>query len=180
MPRSRRNAKRGRGQSTVDGRTVRGRRLKDLVEAFSIDLDMTDEAVAALVRSAAALAVEAEDLGDARESDKGNLLAYVRVTGARDRAIAKLNAMRAEARAKAPAPTPGQGGWTQPLYRHLHWMGWLSDRIRESGAGLDGPGDTWVDHGVPSSRFQAGLKDEKLLGEYARLEARGAFRDAVR
>jgi hypothetical protein len=100
-----------------------------LIEAFGTGIDMSDEEARGLVASTARLALAAEDLGDELDRGEGDSSAYASLVGARDRGFARLKELRAQPQASRVESAAAPGGWSQPLYRHLHWMGWLTLRL---------------------------------------------------
>jgi hypothetical protein len=157
-PLAKQRTKRANGRLVLDGRSARGRRLKELIQIYSVGLSLEDGRIAGLVKSTASIAYAAEQLEDA--IDRGevvNHFALVRLVNTRERNLTKLKELKAQAQ---PAPSPiakGPGGWSSPLQQHLHLMVWLRHRCGN-----------------------ANSQDPALIAEYGRLEAAGEFLDAVR
>jgi hypothetical protein len=149
---------RGNGKLILNGRTARGRRLAELVKAYATGLPLEDEHSRGLVRSTAGVALEIERLeGACERGEVIDHLALTRMVGLRERNLEKLEALRVRAR---PPETTAAGGWTQPLWRYLHWMVWARERCGDASP--------------------KGMRRAELLAEYERLEAEGAFANDVR
>jgi hypothetical protein len=157
---SKQRSKRTNGKLVLDGRSARGRRLNDLIQAFSIGIDMSDEEARAAVVSTARLALAAEDLGDMLDHGEGDRGEYATLVNARDRGLMRLREMRAQARSTSGSAPGSAGSAQQTLGRHLHFLTWAKD-------------NGWGDR--PSSERQA-----ELQAEHDRLEAAGAFASSVR
>lgn len=97
-----------------DGRTLTGRRLRDLIVIYSAPLGglaALDEATRQLVRKAAMLTVQSE-LIEARAATGEQIdpVAYATLTNALSRVLAKLEAKRPKATTPAPTPEPFRSG----------------------------------------------------------------------
>jgi hypothetical protein len=91
----------------IDMRSQRGRRLTELIAAYSFGLDLEDEMTAGLVKSTASIALEAEGLEE--KSERGETIdnfAFARLINTRERNLQKLRVMR-QAQVKAQAPAQG-------------------------------------------------------------------------
>jgi hypothetical protein len=99
--------------------------------------------------------------------------------GARDRGFARLKELRAQLQPSRVESAATPGGWSQPLYRHLHWMGWLTLRLGGKPTHEDAERDRSLVKKF-EERFSAGLKDPKFIAEYEELEAAGRFAHYVR
>jgi hypothetical protein len=161
-PKSPQRSRRANGRLAVDGRSARGRRIKELCEAFGIGANMQDAQIAGLVRSTAALAVEVEDCEDAL--DRGEPVdrsVYAKLINSRERALRKLSEMKAAARAGVLSSAKGQSGWSSPLQRHLHFMHWTENHRGETS-------------------FAEAVNDPAFMREYERLEREGEFVNEAR
>jgi hypothetical protein len=148
----------------VDPRSSVARRFRDLARAYGAGLDDRDEAVRALVRDAAAAGIELERLQAAiARGDPVDRLEFGRLMNARRRHLEKLDAMRSRAQPPSTKHAKGLGGWTQPLWRHLHQMVWLRGKCGSA-----------VMKGISPDRRS------ELLAEYDEREAAGEFASAVR
>jgi hypothetical protein len=148
----------------IDGRSASVRRVRDLTLAFSIGIDMNDEEARGAVVSTARLTVAAEDLGDKIDRGEGDSCAYATLVNARDRGLARLRELRTQAGQQAGNVVTSGAGWSQPLYRHLFRMRWLSWRAGESAHGK-----------VPTQKDRP-----ELYEEFDRREAAGEFRNVAR
>jgi hypothetical protein len=152
----RQRSRRRNGRLVLDRRTARGRRLAELVEAYSTGANLQDERTLGLIKSTAAIAIEVEAMED--KIDRGETVdhaVFTKLVDARECNLERLRALRAQAQPSQAGRAPVPGGWSQPLYRYLHLMAWTGQR----------GGST---------------KSAKLVAEYERLEAEGAFKNAVR
>ena len=83
----------------IDGRSVHGRRFRDLVESLSEDIPILDESARSLVRRTAGLIVEAERLEGLIVSNQDFPREnYVTLVGALNRCQDRLNELKKEAR----------------------------------------------------------------------------------
>ena len=166
-PLAKQRTKRANGRLVLDGRSARGRRLKELIQIYSVGLSLEDGRIAGLVKSTASIAYAAEQLEDA--IDRGevvNHFALARLVNTRERILTKLKEMKAQAR---PAEhEPGLGGWSSPLQRHFHFMRWVAQRTN------------LVDVNHRDAAFSKLVNDPRSQAEYDELERQGAFKDAVR
>jgi hypothetical protein len=109
--------RRANGRDAIDGRSARGRRLRELLAIYSIGVDMEDAKAAALVKNVVTLSIQLETLED--DSDIGRAidrLELVRLSNARGRAEERLEALKAKAH-QAPAESSAAG--LSALQRHL-------------------------------------------------------------
>jgi hypothetical protein len=152
--------KRGNGRLVVDARTRRGRRLAELIEAYSIGADLGSEEVMALVKSTAALQVEIEtnfeDKVDRRQPIDHDV--YTKLLNTRERSLEKLKEMRTRARPSIEQPTAGSAA-VAALQRHLHFLVWARPH---------------------KASYAKGANDPELQAEYDRCEAAGEFLHQVR
>jgi hypothetical protein len=139
----------------VNYRSSMARRFRDLARAYVAGIWAPDEPTLALARSAALAAMRLEQLqASVIGNEEVDDLKFVRLSGSLSRTLAALRALKAR---QQPSIARGQGGWSAPLYRYLHFMVWMRD------------------HGG-----NANSKDPALVAEYERLEAEGAFMNEVR
>jgi hypothetical protein len=103
---------RARRKRLVDGRTRGAKKLKDLVSAFSVGIDMDDAEARAAVVSTARLTILADDLGDANDAAAARGgpvkdVEYATLTNARDRGFARLNELRSRSEPRSSRYRPG-------------------------------------------------------------------------
>jgi hypothetical protein len=127
-------SRRSNGKLILNGRTRAGRRLNDLISAFSIGIDMQDEEARAAVVSTARLALKAEDLGDKLDLGEGDPAVYATLVNTRDRGFARLRELRAKATAHAQPQPAGARVGPSPLALHLQEM---ARRKAASASGAD-------------------------------------------
>jgi hypothetical protein len=153
--------RRANGRLVADGRSARGRRARELLDAYSTGADPANEQMTGLIRSAVSLQIEIEGLEDKIDRSQAvDHFAFARLVNSRERVLRKLSELKAEARAGAPRQKV-QGGWTSALWRHLHFMSWVDEQRGESS-------------------FAETINDPAFKREYERLEAQGLFRDVAR
>ena len=100
------------GRAGADGRSRGAKKLKDLVSAFSVGINMDDAKARAAVVSTARLTILADDLGDANDAAaaRGGPIKdveYATLTNARDRGFARLNELRSRSEPRSSRYRPG-------------------------------------------------------------------------
>jgi hypothetical protein len=174
-------SRRANGRPVLKRNSARGRRLAELLEIYGRALNLEDETVRGLVVSTARIATEVEDLEGRADLSPIDRLALTRMIGLRERNLEKLEAMRTGARARSEAPiAQGLGGWTQPLWRHLHFMLWVRDRTGGGGDYLERARKHPSVVTEYERRFKKAVNDPAVLAEYEALERQGEFASAVR
>jgi hypothetical protein len=155
----RNRSKRANGKLfNVDARSSRGRRLTELIAAYSIDHDLKDERTAGLIKTTAAIAIQIEAMEHAIDrGDPIDNFAFARLVNTRERNLSRLREMKAQNR---PTVARDPSGWSSALARHLHFMGWVNE--------CRGP-----------TSFAEAINDPAWKVEYERREAAGEFLDAV-
>jgi hypothetical protein len=147
--------RRGNGRLVLDGRSARGRRLHELIAAYGIGHDLSDERATGLIKSTATLQVEIEAMEDARDRrEPVDLDLFVKLINSRQRGFEQLKELKAEARAPAQSATTSTSSSLLPLQRHLHFLVWARPH---------------------KASYAKGVNDPALQAEYDRLEAEGAF-----
>jgi hypothetical protein len=158
LPKKQRSRRRN-GQIVLDGRSAKGRRIRELTEAYSMGLPLDDETARGLVASTARLQIEIETLED--KIDRKQPVdhdVYTKLINTRERGLERLREMRTQAR---PSTEPATGGAAAlaALQRHIHYLIWARPH---------------------KASYAKGVNDPDLIALYEREEAAGAFRDVAR